>query len=110
MLLEDLEEFFAEQNGYPEEGDGTEDDELAFGALAREEGRKALEEEVLYHVDTESDLRSAMENFVINEDKIFHDVWEYDFTTWSNRYLGCCWSIVWAIARYDAMKGKAGAK
>lgn len=31
-----------------------------------------------------------------------HDIWEYDFTEYTHRFLWCCYALVWGIKQYDA--------
>lgn len=34
----------------------------------------------------------------------FTDIWEYDFTEYTYRFLWCCYALVWGIKQYDAAK------
>lgn len=32
----------------------------------------------------------------------FHEVWEYDFTDYTHRFVWCCYALAWAVKQYDA--------
>ncbi len=48
----------------------------------------------------ESGARALLDNFEYRGFR-FPDVWEWNLTDWTYRYLWCCHAIVWAIDRYD---------
>lgn len=41
-------------------------------------------------------------SYFMAEDIFGTDIWELDFTDYTNNYLWCCYAIVWGIQQYDA--------
>lgn len=35
----------------------------------------------------------------------FYDIWDYNFTEYTNRFLWCCHALVWGIQQYDRSSG-----
>lgn len=74
-----------------------------------EEFRGDVERDVLRALnDGEGAFYAAVNDFVYEGGAYFLDFWESDCTSYTYRYLWCCYAIVWAIQQYDAaMKEKA---
>ncbi len=71
--------------------------------------REELEDEVLCYIDEgEHSFRNAIDqvNFIKNNgDRLsFQNFWEQDLTSYTFRYIWCCYAIVWAIKQYDKLK------
>lgn len=82
------------------------DDSAEENALTESEKAallEAFEDEVLSADDCEVRARDAADNFE-HEGFRFYDLWEYNFSEYTDRYLWSCYAIVWAIAQYDSMK------
>ena len=63
----------------------------------------ALREEVLHSFDDgdEREARELAENFRFKEQQVFHDLWDYDFKSYTHHFLWCCYAIAWTVREYD---------
>ena len=73
-----------------------------------DEIKAALTAEVLDEFDwqDEREAREMADRFEFNEKKVFHDLWDYDFRSYTHHFVWCCYAIAWTIRQYDALKAE----
>lgn len=92
VLREHLESYIS-QNG--DEWDDGFADEL----------RQQFESDVLLYADDgEQRAREAAGELQDDSEDVFTDMWEYDFTEYTYRYIWCCYALSWAVKQYDAAR------
>ena len=70
--------------------------------IDRDEFYSDLEGEVLSKAEFEAEARHAADDFQFYGNTVFHDLWESRFDVYTNRFLWCCYAIVWAIKQFDS--------
>ena len=75
----------------------------------RSELRQAVEDEILYYTgdgDEHHLYRLATEFSAEIEGQKFQyeDLWDHDFTEYTNHFVWCCYALTWGIQQYDAVK------
>lgn len=84
-------------------------DDEDWSAEERADLWEQVESDVL-SCDGEVESISAAEDFrTPDRDQIFTDMWDYRFTSYTGRFLWCCFALPWAIAQYDASSESASA-
>lgn len=88
-----------------EDDGGTGDDEASEALEELREGIQALKDAAA----SEHEFFVAISEWDNELGISFEEWYEHDFTTYTYRYLWCCFAIVWAIQQYDAHKALEGA-
>lgn len=68
---------------------------------------EAVEDNIYAYMDSEYELRKAVEDFEFTwEGKKYsiHDFWEYNLKVKTQRFMWCCYALVWAIKLWDDYK------
>lgn len=73
----------------------------------------AVRDEVLGSVDEDDSGHLAMNAAYGFDQRIggktfqFHELWDYDFTDYTYRFVWCCYALAWGIQKYDEAKAEA---
>lgn len=107
-IAEELEQFKEHIERDTDRGD-MEDEELAEHIEAKfAELKEAVRREVLSKADDgEYAVYAAMRDFEHDDRHWFVDSWEMNLREYTYRFIWCCYAIVWAIRKYDALKAEA---
>ena len=88
-------------------------DHRKLGAAGRRELREEVESDIMFYIGDDQDGRRAMQaayDFtarVRGTEFRFIDLFERDFTDYTQRFVWCCCALVWAIRVYDAHRAAA---
>lgn len=70
--------------------------------------RQRFDDEVsAYADDGEHEARRAAEEFEVDGEQVFTDLWEHDFTEYTDCFVWCCYALAWGVQQYDAAKATA---
>lgn len=79
----------------------------------RRELWEAVRDQVLYRVDEDDSGQVSMSAAYDFSERIggkvfqFDDLWGYDFTQYTYRFIWCCYALAWGINKYDEIKAEA---
>jgi hypothetical protein len=77
--------------------------------IDRDEFIERIEDEVLANSEFESEAIQAASDFKYEYKHVFPDLFEESFNDYTNRFLWCCYAIVWAIKQFDSAFGQTKA-
>jgi len=84
-----------------------------LGRKGRRELREAVEFDVLHCLGDDSSGNAAMQaayDFTARiggREFVFRDLWDHDFTDYTQRFVWCCYALAWGIRQYDARRNAA---
>lgn len=71
---------------------------------ASAEVREAVKDEVLSRADDGADRAMNAAYEFRHAEFVFQDIWEFDPTEYTHRFVWCCYALAWGILQYDKSK------